>query len=92
MIVSFFDYFIIVFISYRITMERKTEQFFDWHDVSMAKIVQMLQQYPAQAESMLDFVMKKLVHFTEFRVKKEHLEEKYEHKKQKLYAEYMKEE
>jgi hypothetical protein len=33
-----------------------------------------------------------LVWCTEFRVKKEHLKEKYEHKMQKLYAEYMKEE
>ena len=52
----------------------------------------MLQQYPAQWEQILQFVMEKLVHKTEFKVKKEHIKEKYDHKMQKLYAEYMKEE
>lgn len=73
-------------------MERKTEHFFDWDDVNMWKVTSMLQQYPAQREQILQFVMEKLVHKTEFKVKKEHLKEKYDHKMQKLYAEYMKEE
>ena len=73
-------------------MERKTEHFFDWDDVNMWKVTSMLQQYPAQWEQILQFVMEKLVRKTEFKVKKEHIKEKYDHKMQKLYAEYMKEE
>lgn len=73
-------------------MERKTEHFFDWDEVNMWKVTSMLQQYPAQREQILQFVMEKIVHKTEFRVKKEYLKEKYDHKMQKLYAEYMKEE
>ena len=73
-------------------MERKTEHFFDWDEVNMWKVTSMLQQYPAQREQILQFVMEKIVHKTEFRVKKENLKEKYDHKMQKLYAEYMKEE
>lgn len=92
MIVSFFDYFTIVFISYSKTMERKNEHFFDGEEVNMWKVISMLQQYPAQWEQILNFVMHRLVHLTEFRVKKEHLKHKYEKKKQELYAEYMKDE
>lgn len=73
-------------------MERKTEHFFDWDEVNMWKVTSMLQQYPAQWEQILQFVMEKLVRKTEFKVKKEHIKEKYDHKMQKLYAEYMKEE
>lgn len=73
-------------------MERKKEMFFDWDEVNVQKIITHLQQYPNYTESILNYVMGMLVRCTEFRVKKEHLKEKYEHKMQKLYAEYMKEE
>ena len=70
-------------------MERKTEHFFDGDKVSMSKLMQKLQQYPQDAEKILDYVFEKVEHFTEFRVKKEHLKEKYDHKLKDLYAEYM---
>lgn len=73
-------------------MERKTDQFFDGDKVSLSKIITMLQQYPQDAERIMDFVFKKIEHFTEFRVKKDHLKEKYDHKMKDLYAEYMSEE
>ena len=73
-------------------MERKTEHFFFWTEPSMKKIVEKLQQYPQEAESIIDYVIEKVEHFTEFRVKKEHLKHKYDKKLQELYAEYMKEE
>jgi len=72
-------------------MERKTEHFFDGTEPSMKKIVEKLQQYPQEAESIIDYVIEKVEHFTEFRVKKEHLKHKYDKKLQELYAEYMKE-
>ena len=72
-------------------MERKTEHFFDGTEPSMKKIVEKLQQYPQEAESIIDYVIQKAEHFTEFRVKKEHLKHKYDKKLQELYAEYMKE-
>jgi len=72
-------------------MERKTEQFFDGDEPSMIKIMQMLQQYPQETEKIFDYVMRKVEHFTEFRVKKEHLKHKYDKKLQELYAEYMRE-
>lgn len=72
-------------------MERKTEHFFDGTEPSMKKIVEKLQQYPQEAESIIDYVIEKTKHFTEFRVKKEHLKHKYDKKLQELYAEYMKE-
>ena len=70
-------------------MERKTEHFFDGTEPSMTKIVQKLQQYPQEAEKIIDYVIEKVEHFTEFRVKKEHLKHKYDKKLQELYAEYM---
>ena len=73
-------------------MERRKEMLFDGDEPSMQKIITHLQQYPNQTESILAYVMKELVRCTEFRVKKEHLKERYEHKKRKLYAEYMKDE
>lgn len=73
-------------------MERKKEMFFNGDEVDVQKVISHLQQYPNYTESILNYVMAKLVHCTEFRVKKEHLKEKYEHKMQKLYAEYMKDE
>lgn len=72
-------------------MERKTEQFFDGDEPSMIKIMQMLQQYPQETEKIFDYVMRKVEHFTEFKVKKEHLKHKYDKKLQELYAEYMRE-
>jgi len=72
-------------------MERKTEHFFDGTEPSLKKIVEKLQQYPQEAESIIDYVIEKVEHFTEFRVKKEHLKHKYDKKLQELYAEYMKE-
>lgn len=72
-------------------MERKTEHFFDGTEPSIKKIVEKLQQYPQEAESIIDYVIEKVEHFTEFRVKKEHLKHKYDKKLQELYAEYMKE-
>jgi len=72
-------------------MERKTEHFFDGDQPSLSKIVQKLQQYPQDAEQIIDFVIEKVEHFTEFRVKKEHLKDKYDKKLRDLYAEYMKE-
>ena len=72
-------------------MERKTEHFFDGDKPSLSKIVQKLQQYPQDAEQIIDFVIEKVEHFTEFRVKKEHLKDKYDKKLRDLYAEYMKE-
>jgi len=73
-------------------MERKTEHFFDGDKPSLSKIVSKLQQYPQDAEQIIDFVIEKVEHFTEFRVKKEHLKEKYDKKLRDLYADYMKEE
>lgn len=73
-------------------MERKQEHFFDWDQPSLSKIVQKLQQYPQDAEKIIDYVIEKVEHFTEFRVKKEHLKDKYDKKLRDLYAEYMKEE
>ena len=73
-------------------MERKTEDFFNWEEPSMTKIVQKLQQYPQEAEAIMDYIFRKIVHFTEFKVKKEHLKHKYDKKMQELYAEYMSEE
>ena len=70
-------------------MERKTEHFFDGTEPSMTKIVQKLQQYPQEAEKIIDYVIKKVEHFTEFRVKKEYLKHKYDKKLQELYADYM---
>lgn len=71
-------------------MELKTEHFFDWDEVSLTKLMTKLQQYPQEAEKILDYVFKKIEHFTEFKVKKEHLKEDYDAALQDLYSEYMK--
>ena len=72
-------------------MERKTEDFFDGDKVSMSKVMQHLSQHPDKMDAILDYVIGKVEHFTEFRTKKEHLKEKYDHKLRDLYAEYMEE-
>lgn len=72
-------------------MERKTVDFFDGDKVSMSKLMQHLSQYPQESEKILKYVFDKIEHFTEFRVKKKHLEEKYDRKLKDLYGEYMRE-
>ena len=73
-------------------MERKTEHFFDWDKLNMQKVMTELSQHPDKMDKIIEYVMKKVEHFTEFRTKKEHLKEKYDHKLKDLYAEYMTEE
>ena len=68
----------------------QTERFFDWENVSMAKLLTELKMNPNETEQILDFVICKVKHFAEFEAKKECLKERYEHKLNKLYAEYMK--
>ena len=70
-------------------MERKTEDFFDWDKLNKSKVMQQISQHPDQMEKIIDYVIEKVEHFTEFKVKKEHLKEKYDHKLKDLYAEYM---
>lgn len=70
-------------------MERKTEDFFDGTKPSMTKIMQQFSQHPDKMDQILEFIIKKVEHFTEFETKKEHLKEKYDHKLKDLYAEYM---
>jgi len=72
-------------------MELKTEHFFDGDKLSMPKLMSQISQHPQDMERILDFVISKVKHFTEFEVKKEHLKEKYDHKLRDLYAEYMEE-
>ena len=70
-------------------MERKTEDFFDWDKVNMNKIMTQMSQHPDKMDQIIKYVIEKNEHFTEFKVKKEHLKEKYDHKLKDLYAEYM---
>lgn len=72
-------------------MERKTADFFDWDKVNMSKVMQQFSQHPDKMDQIMEYVIGKVEHFTEFRVKKEHLKEKYDHKLKDLYAEYMEE-
>jgi len=72
-------------------MERKTEDFFDWDTVSIQKVLNQISQHPDKMDSILNYVVEKVEHFTAFKVKKEHLKEKYNHKLNELYAEYMRE-
>lgn len=73
-------------------MERKTEDFFDWDKVNVSKVINQMSQHPDKMDQIISYVVEKVEHFTEFRVKKEHLKEKYDHKLKDLYAEYMTEE
>ena len=70
-------------------MERKTEHFFDGDKLSYQKLMTQLSQHPQEMENIMKYVIGKVEHFTEFKVKKEHLKEKYDHKLKDLYAEYM---
>lgn len=73
-------------------MAMSTERFFDWDNVSMAKVLTELRMNPNETEAILNYVFDKVKHFTEFKVKKELLKEKYDKKLHRLYAEYMMEE
>jgi len=72
-------------------MERKTEDFFDWDKLNMQKVMSQMSQHPDKMDKIVEYVVSKVKHFTEFEVKKEHLKEKYDHKLKDLYAEYMEE-
>lgn len=72
-------------------MPMTTERFFDWENVSMAKLLTELKMNPNEIEEILKFVIEKVKHFAEFEAKKECLKDRYEHKLNKLYAEYMRE-
>lgn len=72
-------------------MERKKEDFFDWDKLNKQKVMTQFSQHPDKMDQILDYVVEKVEHLTEFRVKKEHLKEKYDHKLKDLYAEYMEE-
>jgi chromosome segregation and condensation protein ScpB len=73
-------------------MPMTTERFFDGQNVSMAKLLTELKMNPNETEEILKYVMDKVKHYAEFEAKKECLKHRYEHKLQKLYAEYMQEE
>lgn len=73
-------------------MERKTEHFFDGDKLNISKVMKAFSEHPDQMDKIVQYVTDKVEHFTEFRVKKEHLKEKYDHKLKDLYAEYMEEE
>ena len=70
-------------------MERKTEDFFDGDKVNISKVISQLSKHPDKMDQVINYVVEKVEHFTEFHVKKEHLKEKYDHKIKELYAEYM---
>ena len=70
-------------------MERKTADFFDWDKLNMQKVMTQMSQHPDQMDKIIEYVVDKVEHFTEFKTKKEHLKEKYDHKLRDLYAEYM---
>ena len=72
-------------------MPMTTERFFDGENVSMAKLLTELKMNPGETETILTFVIDKVKHFAEFEAKKECLKDRYEHKLNKLYAEYMRE-
>lgn len=72
-------------------MERKTEHFFDWDKLNMQKLMTQIWQHPQDMERILNYVVWKVQHFTEFKVKKDHLKEDYDTAVQDLYSEYMKE-
>jgi hypothetical protein len=57
----------------------------------MSKVMQQFSQHPDKMDKIMEFVIEKVKHFTEFETKKEHLKEKYDHKLNELYAEYMRE-
>lgn len=67
------------------------DRFFDGENVSMAKLLAELKMNPNETEEILKYVMEKVKRFAEFEAKKECLKERYEHKLNKLYAQYMKE-
>lgn len=72
-------------------MERKKEDFFDWDKLNKQKVMTQFSQHPDKMDQILDYVVEKVERITEFRTKKEHLKEKYDHKLRDLYAEYMEE-
>ena len=72
-------------------MERKTDDFFDGDKLNISKVMQQFSQHPDKMDQIVEYVVEKVEHFTEFKVKREHLKEKYDHKLNELYAEYMRE-
>ena len=68
------------------------ERFFDGENVSYPKLLTELRNNPGEHETILKYVIDKVEHFTEFKVKKEVLKHKYDKKLNELYAEYMREE
>jgi hypothetical protein len=70
-------------------MERKTEHFFDGDKLNHQKLMSQISQHPDKMEEIINYVIEKVEHFTEFKTKKEHLKEDYDNAVKDLYAEYM---
>ena len=51
-------------------MERKTADFFDWDKVNMSKVMQQFSQHPDKMDQIMEYVISKVEHFTEFRTKR----------------------
>lgn len=64
------------------------EELFDWKELKIDKVVDMIQQEPWRTREILEFISKEMKKEVEFKEKLDELEKEYEEKKEKLCEEY----
>ena len=69
-------------------MELTREQLFNWKDLDIDKVTEMIQQEPWRTREILWFIADEMQREEEFKEKLHELKDEYEEKERELYKEY----
>lgn len=72
-------------------MERKREDFFDWEELSIDRVVEEIQKDPYQARGIMEFIRDEMNREEEFKEKLAELHKLHKEKEKEIYEEYGKE-
>lgn len=69
-------------------MERKREDFFDWDELSIDRVVEEIQKDPYQARGIMEFIRDEMNKEKEFEERLDKLHKDHKKKEKELYEEY----
>ena len=69
-------------------MELTREELFEWKELNIDKVADMIQQEPWRTKEILEFISDEMHKEVEFKERLEELKHEYHHKKKDLYEEY----
>lgn len=64
------------------------EDLFDWNELKIDKVANMIQQEPWRTKEILEFISDEMRKEVEFKEELDKLKKEYHHKKRELYQEY----